>query len=110
MTYNEYQRKRITFCKMNVCWIGLAGAFVAFGCQIPNGAGNDAQKGCKSHQDSQSRNHFSFALDEKGDTHELLWLNEAFLTADFLKLVQCQSQLNREIQPYMVQGIHFTHT
>ena len=46
-----------TFCKMNVCWIGLAGAFVAFGCQIPNGAGNNAQKGCKSHQDS-SRNHF----------------------------------------------------
>ena len=74
----DYYIHAPTFCKMNVCWIGLAGAFVAFGCQIPNGAGNDAQKGCKSHQDS-SRNHFSFVLDEKGDTHELLWLNKNFL-------------------------------
>ena len=32
------------------------------------------------------------------------------LTAVFLKPVQCQSQLNCKIQPYVVQGIHFTHT
>ena len=27
----------------------------------------------------------------------------------FLKLVQCQSRLNHKIQPYLVEGIHFTH-
>ena len=27
----------------------------------------------------------------------------------FLKLVQCQSQLNHEIQPFGVEGVRFTH-
>ena len=32
-------------------------------------------------------------------------LNSSF----FLKLVQCQSRLNPEIQPFVVEGIGFTH-
>jgi hypothetical protein len=32
------------------------------------------------------------------------------LTAVFFKLVQCQSQLNCEIHPFVVEGIYFTHT
>ena len=32
------------------------------------------------------------------------------LTAVFFKLVQCQSRLNRKIQPFVVEGIRFTHT
>ena len=47
----------LTFCEMNVWWIGLAGAFVTFGCQIPEGTRNNAQKGHKGHQ-NLARNHF----------------------------------------------------
>ena len=32
------------------------------------------------------------------------------LTAVFLKLVQCQSQLNRKFQPFLVEVVRFTHT
>ena len=52
----------------------------------------------------------------------LFWLNQPLSSPCFLdffslpmldphlKLVQCQSQLNRKIQPFLVEGIHFTHT
>ena len=46
---------------------------------------------------------------ETGKTH-LCALCSGALTAVFLKLVQCQSQQNREIQPFVVEEIRFTHT
>ena len=41
---------------------------------------------------------------------QYIFLLLPFLTAAFLKLVQRQSQLNREIHPFVVEGICFTHT
>ena len=32
-----------------------------------------------------------------------------FISSFFFKLVQCQSQLNREIQLFGVEGVRFTH-
>ena len=37
-------------------------------------------------------------------------LASPYLVSFFLKLVQCKSRLNCEIQPSVVEGIHFTHT
>ena len=36
--------------------------------------------------------------------------NNHYLTAVFLKLVQCQPRLNREIRPIVVEGVRFNHT
>ena len=37
-------------------------------------------------------------------------IDNMYLTAVFFKLVQCQPQLNCEIQPFVVEGVRFSHT
>ena len=47
-----------------------------------------------------------FSLQRRHKNVVTLLFNSSF----FLKLVQCQPRLNREIQPFVVEGVRFNHT
>ena len=67
---------------------------------------NWASTGCDLWEEVRSDN-FYF---NRFDITVLIFYYNFVLTAFFLKLVQCQSQLNCKIQPFGVKGVRFTHT